>query len=274
MKLTFFSQSSFIIIVLILWFACLTTRAQEVDDEREFSYEQDADNGPTHWGEIRPEWRECNIGRMQSPIDLTDQRVAMGSHLGRLNRDYEPSNATLINRGHDMMLRWINGAGHIQINGTLFQLNQAHWHTPSEHTVNGRRFDMEVHLVHQSNDNRTAVIGIMYKIGRPDSFLSMMQRDLEVVARTHEVEKNVGMVNPGLVKFGSRKYYRYIGSLTVPPCTQNIIWTIVRKVRTVSREQVRLIREAVHDEAEANSRPIQHLHNRYVGLYRPKYPQN
>ncbi|GFP84249.1 alpha carbonic anhydrase 7 [Phtheirospermum japonicum] len=207
---------------------------------------------------------------MQSPIDLLNHRVQIGSHLGKLTRDYDPSNATLINRGHDMMLRWRNGAGHININGTLFQLNQCHWHTPSEHTINGRRFDMEVHLVHQSNDNRTAVIGIMYKIGRPDSFLSKMQRDLEAVGRTHDVETAVGIVNPGLIQFGSRKYYRYIGSLTVPPCTQNIIWTIVRKVRTVSREQVRLIREAVHDESEANSRPIQHLHDRSIGLYRPE----
>ncbi|KAI8567919.1 hypothetical protein RHMOL_Rhmol02G0158500 [Rhododendron molle] len=60
-------------------------------------------------------------------------------------------------------------------------------------------------------------------------------------------EKDIGIVNPGDVKFGSRKYYRYIGSLTVPPCTEGVIWTIVKKVRTVSREQVRALRDVVHD---------------------------
>ncbi|KAI3450590.1 hypothetical protein Pfo_007255 [Paulownia fortunei] len=273
MKLTSFSQCSFIILVLVLSFACLT-RAQEVDDEREFSYEEDSEIGPAHWGEIRPEWKECNSGRMQSPIDLLNERVEIVSYLGRLKRDYKPSNATLINRGHDMMLRWTDSAGHIQINGTLFQLRQCHWHSPSEHTINGRRFDMEVHLVHESNDNRTAVIGIMYKIGRPDSFLSMMRRDLEAVAQIRDVEKAVGLINPELIKFGSRKYYRYIGSLTVPPCTQNIIWTIVRKVRTVTREQVQLIREAVHDESEVNARPIQPIHDRSIELYRQKDREN
>ncbi|KAK4482643.1 hypothetical protein RD792_009807 [Penstemon davidsonii] len=80
----------------------------------------------------------------------------------------------------------------------------------------------------------------------------------------------VGVIDPKLIKFGSRKYYRYIGSLTIPPCTQDIVWTIVRKVRTVTREQVELIREAVHDEAELNARPVQPLHDRSVKLYRPK----
>ncbi|KAL6566788.1 hypothetical protein OROMI_015192 [Orobanche minor] len=173
MKLTSFLQSSSIFLVLALSSACFS-RAQEVDDERGFSYKENSETGPAHWGEIRAEWSECSSGRMQSPIDLLNQRVEISSHLGRLKRDYEPSSyATLINRGHDMMIRWTNGAGHIHINGTRFQLRQSHWHTPSEHTINGRRFDMEVHLVHESNDNRTAVIGIMYKIGRPDSFLSM-----------------------------------------------------------------------------------------------------
>ncbi|KAK6163345.1 hypothetical protein DH2020_000209 [Rehmannia glutinosa] len=205
---------------------------------------------------------------MQSPIDLLNERVEIVSHLGRLKRDYEPSNSTLINRGHDMMLRWTNGAGHININGTIFQLRQCHWHTPSEHTINGRRFVMEAHLVHQSDDNRTAVIGIMYKIGR--RFVPLH----EAVAETRDVEKTVGIVDPRLIKFGSRKYYRYIGSLTVPPCTQNIVWTIVRKVRTVSREQVRLIRDAVHDESETNARPVQSINDRSINLFRPKDRQN
>ncbi|KAL0418221.1 UNVERIFIED_CONTAM: Alpha carbonic anhydrase 7 [Sesamum radiatum] len=188
--------------------------SSRVDDERGFSYKEDSKIGPTHWGEIRPEWKDCSSGEMQSPIDLLNERVEVVSHLGKLKRSYKPSNTTLINRGHDMMLRWPGGAGHIQINGTLYQLKQCHWHSPSEHTINGMRFDMEVHLVHQSDDNHTAVIGIMYKIGRPDSFLSM--------------------------------------------------------VRTVTREQVQLIRNAVHDDSETNARPIQPVHKRVVELYRPR----
>ncbi|KAA8544081.1 hypothetical protein F0562_021742 [Nyssa sinensis] len=180
-----------ILIVLVLLSVSCPEASQEVEDETEFSYKEGGDNGPEHWGEIHPEWSLCGNGAMQSPIDLLNERVEVVSYLGRLKRNYKPSNATLINRGHDIMLKWTDDAGYIQINGTQYHLKQCHWHTPSEHTINSRRFDMEVHLVHESNSNETAVVGIMYKIGRSDSFLS--------------------------------------------------------KVRTVTKEQVNLLREAVHD---------------------------
>ncbi|KAK1411953.1 hypothetical protein QVD17_32839 [Tagetes erecta] len=243
--------------------------SQEVDDEREFSYDLNSPIGPNHWGEIHHNWSMCNHGDMQSPIDLTHKQDQTTSKLGGLDRDYKPANTTLVNRGHDMMLSWIDGAGHIHINGTEYQLNQAHWHTPTEHTINGRRFNLELHLVHQSIDEKVAVVGILYKIGRPDSFLKMMEPYLKALADTRDVEASVGMMDPRQIKFGSRKYYRYIGSLTTPPCDQNVIWTIVRKVRTVSRDQLRIIHEAIHDEAEGNARPIQALNNRWLKLYRP-----
>ncbi|KAI7750275.1 hypothetical protein M8C21_009777 [Ambrosia artemisiifolia] len=250
-------NKSFLFFVLFIVFCIPFTLSQEVDDEHEFSYDVNSPNGPNHWGEIHPEWSLCNNGDMQSPIDITHKRAQTTSKLGRLDRDYKPANTTLINRGHDMMLTWIGGAGHIHINGTEYQLNRAHWHTPTEHTINGRRFNLELHLVHQSMDKKFAVVGILYKIGRHDSFLAKMEPYLKALASTREVEKSVGTIDPREIKFGSRKYYRYIGSLTTPPCNQSVIWTIVRKVRTVSREQLCIIREAVHDVADASARPIQ-----------------
>ncbi|GKA21504.1 alpha carbonic anhydrase 7-like protein [Tanacetum coccineum] len=102
----------------------------------------------------------------------------------------------------------------------------------------------------------------------------MMEPYFKALASTKDVEKSVGMIDPRDIKVGSRKYYRYVGSLTTPPCTQNVTWTIVNKVRTVSREQLYAIRDAVHDEAEANARPVQALNNRWLKLYRPDDQQN
>jgi carbonic anhydrase len=262
--------SSFFIALILLCSLYLSNCDQEVEDEREFTYDVNSERGPKHWGEIREEWRMCNNGGLQSPIDLINERVDIVSNLGRLSRDYHSSNSTLRNRGHDMVLRWVGGAGHININGKRFQLQQAHWHSPSEHTLNGQRFDMEVHLVHESADGQNAVVAILYKTGRPDTFLKSIENNLGSLAESLDVEINLGVTNPRDIKIGSRKYYRYIGSLTVPPCSQDVIWTIVRKIRTVTRKQVQLIRDAVHDDSERNARPVQAINERRVELFRPE----
>ncbi|PQQ05426.1 alpha carbonic anhydrase 7 [Prunus yedoensis var. nudiflora] len=256
------------LIVLVLLLSYQAT-SDEVEDEREFNYEDDSEKGPARWGEIRQEWSLCNKGSMQSPIDLLDDRVEVVSDLGRLQGSYRPRNATLKNRGHDIMLKWEADAGFIRINGTLYQLKQCHWHSPSEHTVNDKSFDLEVHLVHQSPTGKIAVTGILYKIGEPDPFLTSMMDYLVDISGTSEKQKVVGMVDPKQIKTGSTKYYRYIGSLTIPPCTQDVIWTIIEEVRSVSSEQVKFLRVAVHDESDTNARPVQPRNRRIVQLYKP-----
>lgn len=258
----------FAFLVLLIFHPPLAT-SQEVEDETEFNYLTESGKGPEQWGDLHENWTACKNGEMQSPIDLMNERVQVVVHLGRLNRSYKPSNATLKNRGHDIMLKWVNDAGSININGTEFELKQCHWHSPSEHTINGRSFELEVHMVHESLDKKVAVVGIMYIIGRPDTFLAELMGHIRSISDSHEKESVVGVVDPRHLKLGSRKYYRYIGSLTVPPCTEGVVWTMIRKVRTVSREQVRLLREAVHDSAENNARPLQPVNERAVHLYSP-----
>uniref|UniRef100_A0A1U7XY34 LOW QUALITY PROTEIN: bifunctional monodehydroascorbate reductase and carbonic anhydrase nectarin-3-like n=1 Tax=Nicotiana sylvestris TaxID=4096 RepID=A0A1U7XY34_NICSY len=203
-------------------------RSGEVDDESEFSYDEKSENGPANWGNIRPDWKDCS-GKLQPPIDLFELRAEVVSKLGILQTDYKPSNATLLNRGHDIMLRWDDG-GYLKINGTQYQLKQLHWHTPSEHTVNGERFNLESHLVHESNNGKFAVIGIIYEIGLwPDPFLSMIENDLKVPADKKGIERATGTIDPNQIKLDGKQYFRYIGSLTTPPCTEGVVWTIDRK---------------------------------------------
>jgi len=126
-------------------------------------------------------------------------------------------------------------------------------------------------MVHESADKKIAVVGIMYKIGQPDPLLAKFEDHIKKLEEDEEGgEEKMGMVDPREVKWGSRKYYRYMGSLTTPPCTEGVMWTIIKKVRTVSREQVYMLREAVHEESENNARPKQKLHDRVIGMYRPK----
>ncbi|KAL6555375.1 hypothetical protein OROGR_006633 [Orobanche gracilis] len=238
----------------------------EVEDEIPFTYDPNSKKGPDNWGNLRPEWETCKNGKLQSPIDLNEDRVMVLPALGRLQITHKQAPAIIRNRGHDIMVAWEDDAGGIMINGTEYKLQQCHWHTPSEHTLNGKRFEMELHMVHKNSRGQTAVISIMYKSGRPDPFLATLLQSIRDVDREG---KSVGVVDPRKIKFGNGKYFRYIGSFTVPPCTEGVIWTILKKVRRVSCEQIGVLKSAVHDGFERNARPTQSSDGRSVYMYRP-----
>ncbi|CAL4999433.1 unnamed protein product [Urochloa decumbens] len=218
---------------------------EETDDESKFGYVPGSPNGPDRWAELNASWASCSAGRMQSPIDLS--------------RD----NATLV--------RFNRSAGRLAINGTVYYLKQLHWHTPSEHTIDGRRYDMELHLVHESAENKAAVIGVLYENSSvPDPFLKTLERNIERIRDTHEREVPAGVVDPNLARATGSVYYRYMGSLTTPPCTEGVVWTVFEKVRPVAKYQVKLLRDAVDDGYEKNARPLQAVNNRDIGIFRPK----
>ncbi|KAI9077860.1 hypothetical protein K1719_040206 [Acacia pycnantha] len=133
-----------------------------------------------------------------------------------------------------------------------------------------KRLDLELHMVHETDAGEIAVIGILYKIGTPDAFLSSLRDELKAISDEDKKEVNAGIVDPGMIKPTGLRYYRYMGSLTTPPCTENVAWTILAEVRTVSKEQVKLLRDAVDDDSEVNARPLLPINNRLVQLYQPK----
>ncbi|KAL5221043.1 hypothetical protein ABZP36_025756 [Zizania latifolia] len=261
------------VVALLLAAAVPAVRAQveETDHEEEFSYVSGDDNGPEHWGEIKPQWAHCGKGDMQSPIDLSHRRVTLVRELGYLNHSYSAAEASIVNRGHDIMVRFDGDAGSLVINGTAYYLRQLHWHSPTEHTVNGRRYDMELHMFHESTDKKAAVVGLLYEVGRSDGFLRKMEPYLKMIADKQDREEKVGVIDPRGLRSRASVYYRYMGSLTTPPCTEGVIWTIVKRVHTVSKYQLELLREAVNDDMENNARPLQKVNNRDISIFRP-YP--
>ncbi|XP_044490644.1 alpha carbonic anhydrase 7-like [Mangifera indica] len=269
--------SCFLIFVLLCSHSISVT-AQEVEDEREFDYSEDGEKGPAHWGDLKKEWSACKIGTMQSPVDMKIGRVKVIFKSENLKTNYKPCNATLRNRGHDISLKWLDyKAGTLRVSGADYVLDHAHWHSPSEHTINGCRYDLELHMVHTSIDpnatNKITVIGLLYKIGAPDPFLSKLINTITSMADKLE-ERDVGIINPNDINLGGRKYFRYKGSLTTPPCTEGVIWTIIREIDTVSVGQIRALRNAVHDYAEMNARPLQPINDRQIELYFPNPTTN
>ncbi|KAF3441800.1 hypothetical protein FNV43_RR15715 [Rhamnella rubrinervis] len=261
-------QMGSLVLCLCLIFVILlshsTSMAPEVDDEREFDYVEGSKKGPKHWGSIKKEWEACNYGRLQSPIDLSISEA--GAALGPLKLSYSPTNVILKNRGHDIAIQWEENAGTLDVNGIVYSLKQTHWHSPSEHTIDGKRYDMELHQVYVSQDhnleNKIIVIGVLYELGYHDEFLSKLSNDIESMKDKVE-QRNIGQLSPADVKFSGTQYFNYVGSLTVPPCTEGVLWVVFDSIMTVSTQQINLLREAVHDHYAMNARPVQPRHPRH-----------
>ncbi|CAO2169459.1 unnamed protein product, partial [Urochloa humidicola] len=250
------------------------TAQEEQTENGQFSYVPGAPNGPDHWGEINPSWVTCSKGRTQSPITLSRNNANPVLSLGFLDYSYRPTEASVVNRGHDIAVKFSGDAGRLVINGTAYYLKQLHWHTPSEHAVGGRRrYDMEAHLVHQAAGagKKIAVVGVFYKKSdRPDPFLKRLEPAISRVRDMPEREEPVGVVDPDGATATGSVYYRYMGSLTTPPCTEGVIWTVFKKPRRVAKYQLELIKEAVDDGYEKNARPLQDVNNRDISIFRPE----
>ncbi|KAL6530495.1 hypothetical protein OROMI_028384 [Orobanche minor] len=238
----------------------------EVEDESLFSYVVGADDGPQNWASLSANWTLCGTGKSQSPINIFDYRVVFWPSLGNLNIiKYKPAPARIRNRGHDIEVKWTGDAGGIIIKNSEYKLQQSHWHIPSEHTINGVRFNMELHIVHIDSEGNIAVVAIFYKLGMPDSFLATLLPYLESVDGEGT---DLGAVDPWRIGFPDRSnYYRYNGSLTTPPCSEDVTWTIYKRVKTVSAQQIRALWDAVHDGSTGNARPLQPLNRRIVYLF-------
>nr|GMD17596.1 bifunctional monodehydroascorbate reductase and carbonic anhydrase nectarin-3-like [Ipomoea batatas] len=233
------SRAKLFSIAFLLLSVTHVIKSQEVDWG--FSYDENSERGPSHWGELRPEWWQCGAGKMQTPIDLESKPLS-----------------------------WPLGRGFLSINGVSYSFRQVHWHSPSEHVINGTSYDLEAHLVHVSNDGQIAVLAVLYQIGEtPDPILSVIEDDLKELAGTLGVHKYVGYLDPNLLQARGRRYYRYMGSLTTPPCTEGVVWTVIGTIRSVTKQQVALIRNAIHDETKTNARPLQPINDRFVEFDRP-----
>ncbi|XP_026416344.1 alpha carbonic anhydrase 1, chloroplastic-like [Papaver somniferum] len=222
------------------------------------------ETGPQYWSHLSPAYAACSKGRIQSPINIETNDVVYNSKLLPLVRHYNDVNATLINNVFNIQLLYGEGVGSVTIDGKKHNLLQTHWHSPSEHTIDGIRYDVELHLVHKSDDNTTLlVISILYRLGKLDPFVSQLHK-MDKKLRIWTVRK----VPINLVKTEELKrtipYYRYLGSLTAPPCTEQVIWTILGQVREISKQQVAALKAALGKSYQKNARPLQKLNGRRV----------
>ena len=214
----------------------------------------DGEAGAANWGEISPAFRVCQLGLEQSPIDLIDPVAA---EPGGLDIAWQPIPLRIINNGHTIQVNAGPGSSCV-IGGISYELQQFHFHHPSEHLLSGRPFDLECHFVHRSAAGDLAVIGVFVTPGEANRALAPIW---QAMPRQEGPERDAGtVIQPGTLLPAARGYYRYMGSLTTPPCTQGITWTLLQQPIEASPEQIRQFATLYAN----NARPIQGHNRRFL----------
>ncbi|KAH0469053.1 hypothetical protein IEQ34_002285 [Dendrobium chrysotoxum] len=123
-------------------------------------------------------------------------------------------------------------------------------------------------MLHQrTTDQNMAMISNLYKIGNPDPFFTKVENYIGAISKKMDAKVEIGIIDPKEISRVIDKYYRLKGSITIPPCTEGVTWTINRNVRTISVEQLKLLKEAAVVGYEMNARPLQPLNDREVELF-------
>jgi carbonic anhydrase len=163
----------------------------------------------------------------------------------------------IINNGHTIQVNAAPGSSCV-IAGTSYELQQFHFHHPSEHLLSGKPFDLECHLVHRSAAGDLAVIGVFIRPGETNRALEPIW---SAMPRQEGPERDAGTaIDPGTLLPDERSYFRYMGSLTTPPCTQGIVWTLFQQPIEASPEQIRQFAALFAD----NARHIQGHNRRFL----------
>lgn len=204
------------------------------------------DTGPAHWGALDPGYAACAAGRMQSPIDLT--AVSASGLLGAVFH-YVPAKARIHDSGHGTEIALLGG-GHVAEGGVRYDLRQVHFHSPSEHRLDGVAYPFEAHLVHRSDEGALLVLGVFFAEGAAHPALD---RVLAALDGGDPGAKLNDLFDPGELLPAEAARFRYMGSLTTPPCTEGVNWHVAVPPATASAAQIARLQAALGD----NARPVQ-----------------
>jgi carbonic anhydrase len=204
---------------------------------------------------LTPAFATCGTGRRQSPIDIVDP---IPKALPPLDIHYESTVLNVINNGHAIQAD-VDPGSYIVLDGVRYDLLQFHFHTLSEHMVAGEYSVMEMHLVHRSAEDDLAVIGVWMDEAAANPALTPIWGHMPQEAGPAHLYQEV-RVNPADLLPASRQTYRYSGSLTTPPCSEDVKWVMMVESIPVSADQVKAFARIF----PSNNRPVQPLNGREV----------
>ncbi len=239
--------------LLIIVIVLLISSAAYAGQGTHWSYS--GHQGPEHWGKLNHEFSACSEGKNQSPIDLTD---FIEADLEPIEIHYEAGGKEVINNGHTIQVNFTPGSK-ISVAGHAFELKQYHFHAPSENQINGKSYPMEAHLVHADEAGNIAVLAVLFVEGETNPSIASAWSYMPGIEGGKQNLPS-GVSAEGLLP-ANRDYYRFDGSLTTPPCTEGVLWLVMKKPVTVSKDQIgKFVKVLKHP----NNRPIQPINARAV----------
>ena len=233
------------------------TSPEKKEQPTHWSYE--GESGPENWAAIEKE-SDCG-GQAQSPINIIEKDAVLKEMTTKLfNFHYSPETKihNVVNNGHSIQYNFDAG-DYLDYKDNQFDLKQFHFHEPSEHTINGVRYPLEIHLVHQSANKEYVVLSFMAIEGEPSPTFKFLERYLPV--EMGEMKPIDAMFDFNEILSGKDQCFHYIGSLTTPPCTEGVNWFIFKEPVTVSEAQVKQLQELMPMN---NYRTTQALNGRVV----------
>jgi carbonic anhydrase len=202
-------------------------------------------------------------GLLQSPVNILSNRAEGGHHEVAINLHHAKSNY-LENKGHTIQLDFQPGSS-VVFDGREYQLKQFHFHTPSEHQIDGITYPMEGHIVNtiepKTPEDPTLylVVSFLFRMGDEDSFITSFLDQVPDEEGGEALEQGEVYLSPN-DRNPDYEYYHYRGSLTTPPYTETVDWLIVKEIQQASPEQIRRIHLLEGD----NARGVQALYGRNV----------
>ena len=214
--------------------------------------------GPKYWGYLDESFRACKYGKNQSPVNIESSDVKVARHDYHLKIHYTKIPIYILNNGHTIQVNVKNKNNYVIFDDKKYYLLQFHFHAYSEHTIDGKHYDLCMHLVHQSKDGKYLVIEILFEKGKENRFLK------PIWAHLPESEEEEHFVNSyadlRLIGDNIYHYFTLKGSFTTPPCTEGVRWIISENIEPISEEQIEKFRHIFPN----NVRPTNPLNNRIV----------
>jgi carbonic anhydrase len=210
--------------------------------------------GPQNWSKLSAAYAACDNGRRQSPIDIRD---GIAVDLEPIEFAYQPANFRVLDDGHTLQVSLAGGS--ISVLGKNYRLREFHFHQPSEERVNGKSFDMVVHLRHEADDGKLAVVAVLLEKGGENPLLQTVWNNLPL-EKDDAVAPPTLTLDAGQLLPQSRAYYTYMGSLTTPPCSEGVLWLVLKQPQQVSAEQLAIFARLYKN----NARPLQPSFDRVI----------